>query len=396
MGIPAEKHLLLPPLLALVLLAPRLVLADPEECNGIDDDDDGFTDEDLPDDVPCSYSQTTDPDEGECELGVFLCLGGNWECDAPMPAEEFCDLLDNDCDGETDGYLALCPEGLCFFGQCAEPCAYSDLCPAGYTCTEVFDDFYCIPDVCNPLNDEPLPCVGNPFCCDDGFTPPCHCDVVAQQCVDDCYGVTVPDGFVCVPEDGGLGHPVGESCYVDGCWSGQICVWGECVWDPCEGAWCAEGEYCNLDGDCVEPCQVDCPDGCFENECVDDPCAGVLCLPGLSCEDGECVMGACWGVMCEFYEVCVDGECVHDPCWNIECPDCAVCIDGGCYEYDGFQDQAPDTNHDDAPDTYPEPDTDSDSGSDGADVPAPIEMRCHCQVVGVGETSIISLLLDAL
>ena len=68
-----------------------------EDCNGVDDDCDGLTDEGL-DNAPCERSN----DFGVCE-GTRSCKDGVWtQCNAPEPEKEICDGKDNNCDGRTD------------------------------------------------------------------------------------------------------------------------------------------------------------------------------------------------------------------------------------------------------------------------------------------------------
>jgi hypothetical protein len=68
----------------------------PEECNGVDDDCDGQTDEDIP-------TRECEKTSGEWTcIGPEVCEGGKWVCKAQEPTDEKCDNSDNDCDGETD------------------------------------------------------------------------------------------------------------------------------------------------------------------------------------------------------------------------------------------------------------------------------------------------------
>ena len=67
-----------------------------EECNGLDDDCDGATDEDVSPE-PCSRPNSW----GICE-GTTYCAGGAPVCDAREPEFDQCDGKDNDCNGVVD------------------------------------------------------------------------------------------------------------------------------------------------------------------------------------------------------------------------------------------------------------------------------------------------------
>ncbi len=85
-----------------------------ELCNGLDDDCDGQTDEDFTElGRPCSYAP--------CPPGEWICaadgLGTSCDAQRPAPADSTCDGLDEDCDGQTDEDVAPrpCPlqAGVC-------------------------------------------------------------------------------------------------------------------------------------------------------------------------------------------------------------------------------------------------------------------------------------------
>ncbi len=82
------------------LMCKASVMATPEACNNIDDDCNGTIDNGN----PGSGAMCTTGQLGECATGMTSCLGGAVSCLAPMPNEDICDGLDNDCDGAIDNH----------------------------------------------------------------------------------------------------------------------------------------------------------------------------------------------------------------------------------------------------------------------------------------------------
>ena len=67
-----------------------------EECNGLDDDCDGLTDEEL-DGEMCELANEV----GVCE-GILSCANGVKTCVGSQPTEEICNGIDDNCDGQVD------------------------------------------------------------------------------------------------------------------------------------------------------------------------------------------------------------------------------------------------------------------------------------------------------
>ena len=261
--------------------------ADDATCNGVDNDCNGQTDEDV-------VAQPTTCGVGACAAtGLSTCVAGipGSSCVAGTPAADdaTCNGVDNDCNGQTDEDVVAQPT-TCGVGVCAR---------TGLTT--------CISGV-----------AGNS--CVAGL--PAATDATCNGLDNDCNGAT-DDGFV----------PISRVCG-DSCAGGSAvttCVAGQRVESACvpvaDGAVCIDTGACTLAAACLAgACTVTrsrtCDDG---NACTADVCddvTGCASTPlgnGVTCNDGNpcttadaCRAGACGGTaltcaapaLCEEAGVC--------------------------------------------------------------------------------------------
>ncbi|HOX46478.1 MAG TPA: hypothetical protein PK668_22935 [Myxococcota bacterium] len=239
-----------------------------ESCNGLDDDCDQATDEGSPAALcpPATHAAPTACLTGVCEYacdpGWIDTSGGpadGCECRQSRGGLEWCDGLDNDCDGGVDGAGCLacaadddcqapadCLGGTCQAGQCAvtplgdgtgcddlDPCTSGDTCQAGA-------------------------CQGTAYSCDDGQycngAETCDglggCQNAGPPCVLTCKGACDEEADACQPDPPTTACEDGVSCTGD---------------DACDGAGGCQGTpipgYCGAAEECLPACSLD-PSGC--------------------------------------------------------------------------------------------------------------------------------------
>lgn len=245
-------------------------LADPEVCNGVDDDCNGPIDEPYTDGTN-TYDGGPDPSDAGGVLGdscgVGACAGGIVECGSTTSLDcsslnkvstEVCDLVDNDCDGSLNENLTKASDsdclnqGVCTSGvtaQCntsgAWDCDYSAV--SNYAASEsgpAYCDGY--DNDCDGGTDENHPTQGEP--CDGGDSDLCE------------------NGFfACAPD--GTGVVCGAESPTN---IVEVC---DSVDNDCDGE-TDEEEVCVV---CEETAPAEICGDCIDNDC-----------------DGEVDEAACW------------------------------------------------------------------------------------------------------
>ena len=247
-----------------------------ELCNNIDDDCDGDTDEE----VLCCEVEADCDDSNPCT--AHLCEDGT--CSAP----DFLDAVACD-DGDACTTGESCVQGLCWGGAAL-------LCEDGDPCTA---------DACDPLQGcvfAPSCCLSDEACDDQDPRTADWCDLGTETCVYD--PIDCDDGDGCTVDvllaDGSCVHEAcddGDPCTDDHCF--PLIAEGVCYFLPKD---CDDGNSCTLDS--CDPASGACGNTALAN--------GVLCDDDDLCSvDDVCAEGACVGVdvVCEDQDPCTAGTC---------------------------------------------------------------------------------------
>lgn len=290
----------------------------PETCNGCDDD--GDTQADTPTFV-CVRGQGVECTTTCGSTGIGVCTD---ECNTPeprfcTPPVELCNLLDDDCDTQTDDPPFACTRGETV--GCATPCGSAGVGICSPTCEIPTGDACTATETCNGLDDDcdsaHLP--DNGFPCIRGATVTCTTTCGTSGSGVCTPGCEVPTGSACRPPDeacngrdddcdtvadDGFECALGSSpmpCITECGSAGTHSCMGTCVYGACV----PPGEICNgVDDDC-------------------DGAADVGPGTGFDCRRGQVLTASSFS--CSGTRTCSD-VCTWFP-WDLD--EWATLIDGG-------------------------------------------------------------------
>ncbi len=278
-----------------------------EDCNALDDDCDGQTDEGACDDNNGCTTDSCTPGKG-----------------AQSCAYAYLDQVPCDADGNACTLGDLCNKGVCQPGKVkncddGNPCS-EDSCLLASGCTHTDDDGL-------PCDDE-NPCTLGDACkgssCGAGVPKTCTssgpcllamCDVKTGKCayLDSAAGIPCDDGNKCTGPDictGGLCKSKvvdcddGNGCTYDGCQMDKGCTHDNSN-KPCDdGNKCTFGDTCKS-GACVSTpvnVAVTCDDG--------NPCTTDACLPAKGCDHSANAAPCDDGNPCSKGDTCAESKCL--------------------------------------------------------------------------------------
>lgn len=237
-----------------------------EDCNQIDDDCNGVID-DLPDEIECKITNQF----GTC-IGKGKCIGGVVDCKGQTPQPEQCNGIDDDCNGLTDDSLCydgnpctkdLCDigSGTCVFEPIAGPCDDGNVCTINDHC----EDGKCMPGSMKNCDD------GN-VCTDD------FCDTGTGECKHINNNAPCEDGNKCTLNDKCVNGICQSGQYKDckddnPCTDKEACdeKTGNCIWEPKNGIPCDDGNPCTTGEQCAGGKCVGGKDYCIGKTCEVPP-----------------------------------------------------------------------------------------------------------------------------
>jgi hypothetical protein len=307
-----------------------------ETCNGLDDDCDGVADDPFEcvrgDVVACLTTCRSEgrgtctvdcvpPAPSGCEPPAETCNGLDDDCDGYIDEDfppEVCDLCTPDCTGRVCGLDPVC-------GRVCGYCDTGDVCTVDGTCIPP-----CSPD-CAGLDCGPDPACGL-SCGDCEYPEECTAEgQCAAPCEPDCSGRDCGPDPLCGQSCGTCGDE--ETCDAEGQCIPPCtpdCSTRECGPDPLCGISCGT---CTLPWFCNSAGQCDCTRDCSFLECGPDPVCGLSC--------GECTLPEVCNTagMCVCTPDCSGRNCGPDPVCGVSCGECGtleecgpagVCVPAGC------------------------------------------------------------------